>query len=335
VAESTLTLTRDDLRKAVGNLLGLGIDITSWDSEFATRVDMAVDIGCRWVYEPELIPGDAEVHIWSFMQPKLLAFTLNQPYATGTCTVSSGVVTGDGTVFPSWAADGEFVVGDISYAVASRDSDTQLTLEDTTVDAVAGSSYTLQQVDYTLPDLFGGFQGDLYLNQTNTSLGYILERSSKEELLQFQKSGIADFASQPARYAVFAKDQTGAADQKWQITVWPFPDAVYTITGFYVWNPYQLTSALPYPMGGLPLSECLREAVLAAAEVEFKGEAGIHNQLFRAKLQAAVSYDRRVSNPGLLGQNLDNSSNRAKWSRLGPRVMHVGLGDITYNERVS
>jgi hypothetical protein len=210
VAASTLTLTRDDLRKAVGNLLGLGIDITSWDSEFATRVDMVVDIGCRWVYEPELIPGDAEVHVWSFMQPKLLSFSLNQPYATGTCTVSSGVVTGDGTVFPSWAADGEFVVGSISYAVASRDSDTQLTLEDTTVSAAAGSSYTLQQVDYTLPDLFGGFHGDLYLNQTNTSLGYILERASKEELLQLQKSGIADFASQPARYAVFAKDQTGA-----------------------------------------------------------------------------------------------------------------------------
>lgn len=332
MAPSTLTLTRDDLRKAIGNLLGQGIDVTAWDSDFATRVDMCVDIGCRWVYEPELLPGENQIHIWSFMQPKLFAFPLTQPYATGTVTIVAGVVTGSGLTWPTWAADGELVVNGIGYAVSTRDSATQLTLDDTTVTASAGSAYTLQQVDYTLPELFGGFFGDLYLNQTNNSLGFVLERASKEELLSLQKSGIADFASQPCRYAVFAKDQTGAGDQRWMITVWPLPDDVYTLTGFYVWNPYRLTSALPYPMGGLPLSECLREAVLAAAEVEFKGEAGIHNQLFRAKLAAAVSYDRQVSNPGLLGQNNDYSHERLNWSKIGPRVVHVGLGSTTYNE---
>jgi len=330
VAASTLTLTRDDLRKAVGNMLGLGIDVTAWDADTVTRVDMCVDIGCRWVYEPELIPGEAQVHIWSFMQPKLVAFSLSQPYSTGTVEVINGVVTGTGTTFPSWAADGEFVVDGVSYAVSTRDGDTQLTLDDTSVDADALSVYTLQQVDYTLPELFGGFIGDLYLNQTNNSLGYILQRASKEELLEMQKSGIADFAAQPCRFAIFAKDQTGAADQRSMITVWPLPDAAYTITGFYVFNPYRLTSALPYPMGGLPLSECLREAVLAATEVEFKGEAGIHNQLFRARLQAAISYDRQMSNPGILGRNEDRSYERDSWAKHGPRVQHLGLGDTSY-----
>jgi hypothetical protein len=332
MAASTLTLTRDDLRKAVGNMLGLGIDITSWDSEFATRVDMVVDIGCRNVYEPELIPGEAQVHVWSFMQPKLFAFQLTQPYATGTVTVASGVVTGSGTVFPSWAADAEFVVDGVSYQVSTRDSDTQLTLVDTSVTATAGSDYTLTQVDYTLPELFGGFCGDLFLNQTTTTIGFVLRRSSKEEILGLQKSGQADFASQPVRYAVFAKDQTGESDQRWMLTVWPYPDAPYTITGYYKWNPYQLTSALPYPMGGLPLSECLRESVLAAAEVEFKGEAGIHNQLFRAKLHSAISADRQMSNPGILGQNLDHSHEIATFFKQGPRVLHIGLGATTYNE---
>lgn len=334
MAESTLSLTRDDLRKAIGNMLGQGLDVTEWDSDFATRVDMCVDIGCRWVYEPEVLPNEAQVHMWSFMQPKLMAFALNQPYATGTITVVAGVATGSGTTFPSWAADGELVVNGISYSVASRDSATQLTLDDTSVAASAGSAYTLQQVDYTLPDLFGGFLGDLYLNQTSNSLGYVLERASTEELLSLQKSGIADFASQPCRFAIFPKDQTGASGQRWMITVWPLPDAVYTISGFYTFNPYRLTSALPYPMGGLPLAECLREAVMAAAEVEFHGEARIHNQLFRARLKAAISYDRQVSNPGVLGQNLDFSNERAQWSRIGPRVMHVGLGATTYNEHL-
>lgn len=330
MAASTLTLTRDDLRKAIGNYLGLGIDPTAWDSEQSTRIDMCVDIGCRMVYEPEVLPGEAQAHIWSFMQPKLFTFSLNQPYSTGTVTVASGVVTGSGTTFPSWAADGEFVVGSVSYQVDTRDSDTQLTLVDTTVSAAAGSTYTLQQVDYTLPDLFGGFMGNLHLNQSANSVGFIVQRGSKDELLELQKNSQADFSAQPCRYAVFAKDQTGAADQRWMLTVWPLPDAAYTLSGFYVFNPYRLTSSLTYPMGGLPLSECLREGVLAAAEIEFRGEIGIHNQLFRARLVAAVSFDRQMSNPGILGQNLDRSHERQHWERIGPRVRHLNTGPVTY-----
>jgi hypothetical protein len=331
VAESTLTLKRDDLLKAIGNMLGRGIDITGWDdADFTTRVNMCVDIGCRWVYEPEVLPNEAQVHIWSFMQPKLLSFRLSQPYSAGTVTVVSGVVTGSGTAFPSWAAEGELVIGDVSYSVATRTDGLSLTLDDTTVNAAAGSSFTLQQVDYYLPELFGGFKSDLYLNQSQNTLGYVLERASKEELLEYQKSGIADFASQPCRFAVFPADQTGATDQRWLLTVWPLPDAAYTLSGFYTINPYRLTSLLPYPMGGLPLSECLREAVMAAAEIEFMGTAGIHNQLYRARLQAAISYDRQMSNPGILGQNLDHSYEKMQWGKIGPRIIHAGLGPTNY-----
>ena len=331
MAESTLTLKRDDLRRAIGNMMGKGVDLTNWDdADFSTRVDMCVDIGCRWVYEPDMLPDELQVHIWSFMQPKLMAFTLNGPYSTGTVTIAGGYVLGSGTVFPSWAADAELVVNGVSYPVSLYGGSTLLALTDTTVTAAAGTSYTLQQVDYVLPELFGGFRGDLFLNRTSNTLGYVLERASKEELLSYQKSGVADFASQPVKFAIFAGDQTGAADQRSMLTVWPLPDSGYTISGYYVINPYRLTSALPYPMGGLPLSECLREAVMGAAEIEFFGEARIHTQMFQRKLQSAVSFDRQMSNPGILGQNLDRSYERDQFMRNGPRVLHVGLGPMTY-----
>jgi len=331
VSESTLSINRDDLLKAVGNMLGLGIDVVSWDdADFTTRVNMCVDIGCRWVYEPDLIPNEAQVHIWSFMQPRLTSFNLNPQYGTGTVTIVAGVVTGSGTVFPSWAADAELVVDGVSYSVASLIGDTLLNLDDTTVTAAAGTSYTLQQIDYVLPDLFGGFRGDLFLDQSSTSQGYVLQRTSKEELLALQKSGVADFASQPCRFSVFPQDQTGSSGQRWLMSVWPTADSAYTVSGYYTINPYRLTSSLPFPMGGLPLSECLREAVLGAAEIEFKGEAGIHTQMFQRKLQAAISYDRQMSNPGILGQNLDYSAARRNWLRQGPMVQHIGLGPTNY-----
>jgi len=331
VADSTLTLNRDDLLKAAGNMLGRGIDITGWDdADFTTRVNMCVDIGCRWVYEPDILPNELQVHMWSFMQPKFRSFSINAPYATGTVTVVAGVVTGVGTLFPAWAADAEFTVGGVSYPVATRSSDTSLILDNAAVAAAAGSSYTLQQIDYVLPDLFGGFRGDLFLDHSSTSLGYTVQRADKQQLLSYQKSGVADFASQPTRFAVFTQDQTGASGQRWMMTLWPTADSAYTISGFYTINPYQLTSALPFPMGGLPLSECLREAVLGAVELEFKGEAGIHMQMFRMKLQAAVSFDRQTSNPGIIGQNLDYSHQRRSFMRQGPRVQHVGLGPTNY-----
>lgn len=331
MAESTLTLTRNDLLKAAGNMLGRGIDVSAWnDPDFATRVNMCVDIGCRWVYEPDLMPNEAQVHIWSFMQPKLTSFDINAPYSTGTITIVAGVVTGAGTAFPSWAADAELVVNGVSYSVASRGGNTALTLDDTSVTAAALSTYTLQQIDYVLPDLFSGFRGDLFLDQSSTSQGYVLQRASKEELLGYQRSGIADFASQPCRFAVFTQDQTGASGQRWLMTLWPTADAAYTLSGFYTINPYKLTSSLTYPMGGMPLSECLREAVLGAVEQEFHGVAGIHTQAFQRRLQAAVSYDRQMSNPGIIGQNLDYSAARRNWMRNGPRVSHIGLGDMRF-----
>ena len=331
MAESTLSLNRDDLLKAIGNMLGRGIDVSAWnDPDFATRVNACVDIGCRWVYEPDVMPNEAHVHIWSFMQPKLTSFDINAPYSTGTIQVVAGAVTGTGTVFPAWAADAELVVGGVSYSVATRGGNTSLTLDDTSVNAAALSTYSLRQIDYALPDLFGGFRNDLYLDQSSSSQGFILSRADKNDLLSWQKSGIADFAAQPNRYAVFPKDQTGAAGQRWMISFWPTADSAYTLSAFYTINPYQLTSSLPYPMGGLPLSECLREACMAAAELEFKGEAGIHMQLFQRRLQAAISYDRQMSNPGILGQNLDFSAQRRIWRQFGPQVSHVGLGPTAY-----
>ena len=330
MSESTLSLVRNDLRKAVGNLLGASLDLSTWDADFSTRVDMCVDIGCRNVYEPAIQPGETQAHIWSFMQPKLTSFDLNATYSTGTVTVASGVVTGSGTTFPSWAADGELVIGGVSYTVATRSSATSLTLDDTGVTAAAGSTYTLQQLDYQLPDLFGGFRGPLYLGGNTGTLGQELHRCPIEEILQLRNEAVSDFTTQPCKYAIFPADQTGTGGQRWLMAIWPTADAAYTISGIYTINPYQLTSTYTYPMGGLPLAECLRESCLAATELEFKGEAGVHSAMFAQRLRTAISFDRQMNNPGIIGQNLDRSDDRRRWRMIGPRVSHIGLGAMSY-----
>lgn len=332
MAESTLSVVRNDLRKALGNMLGAGMDLTAWESDFSTRVDLCIDIGCRNVYEPSILPGEPHAHIWSFMQPRLTSFDINATYSTGTVTIANGgVVTGSGTTFPSWAAAGELVISGVPYSVATLDSNTKLTLDDTAVTAAAGTKYTLQQVDYVLPDLFGGFRGDLYLGGSSDIIGSVLERCAIQDILNLRNGEVADYKTQPCKFAVFTDDQTGATGQRWLMAIWPTSDAAYTVSGIYTINPYKLTSSLTYPMGGMPLAECLREACLGAAELEFRGEPGIHTAIFGQRLATAISMDRQMSNPGILGQNLDYSAQRRRWRNIGPRVQHLGLGATSYS----
>lgn len=65
-------------------------------------------------------------------------------YNTGTVTVASGVVTLASGTFPNWAASGSVVVGSDTYTVNTRDSDTQVTLDDLTVNVGAGASYVIK-----------------------------------------------------------------------------------------------------------------------------------------------------------------------------------------------
>lgn len=311
-------------------MLGVGIDLSNWEADFSTRVDMCIDIGSRNTYEPMIQPGEPHAHIWSFMQPRLTSFDINTTYSTGTVTIVAGAVTGSGTTFPSWAAAGELVISGVPYSVATRSSATSLTLDDTGVAAAAGTTYTLQQVDYVLPDLFGGFRGPLYLGGSSSVIGTELERCPIDNILGLRNEAVADFSAAPCKYAVFTEDQTGSSGQRWLMAIWPTSDAAYTISGMYVINPYQLTSSLTYPLGGMPLAECLREACLAAAELEFKGEAGIHTTMFGPRLATAISMDRQMNNPGIIGQNLDRSAERRRWRMIGPRVSHIGLGDMSY-----
>ena len=73
-------------------------------------------------------------------------------YHAGTVGVSSGVVTLTGGTFPSWAANAAAIFTDTPYAVATRDSDTQLTLSDTSVTVTAGANFVLIQSDSATPE---------------------------------------------------------------------------------------------------------------------------------------------------------------------------------------
>lgn len=74
----------------------------------------------------------------------IMVTPINDSYSTGTVEIVNGVVTLTGGTFPAAAGDGyTLVVNGSNYSVASRDSGTQLTLDDLTLDVTAGAAYNL------------------------------------------------------------------------------------------------------------------------------------------------------------------------------------------------
>lgn len=69
MAESTLSLTRNDLRNNVGFYLGFGADYTAYSTANLATVDRVIDAGLRGFYEPPPLPGEKVSHVWSFMTP--------------------------------------------------------------------------------------------------------------------------------------------------------------------------------------------------------------------------------------------------------------------------
>lgn len=306
MAESTLSITRTQLRLAVGRFLGAGRDATQWSADFSADVDDVIDKGCRNFYGPPVLPGERASHAWSFMRP-LLTTTLNAAQTSSTVTISSGVATLAAGTWPLWAASGVLVIDNVPYTVNTRDSSTVLTLNDLTLTAAAGTTYSLQQDDYDLPDLFGGFVGRLAFSADTNVLAQPLQETGIGNILAWRQSNVSSVAMQPKWFAAHVSDQTGAAGTRWTLSVYPSPDEAYSLVGEYFIDPYQLTSALPYPMGGEPHAETLLESCLAAAEINFKGGRGEHYAEFTTRIAASVSLDRQRSMPDILGYNGDAS----------------------------
>ena len=127
MAESSLTLRREDLRRHMARHIGW--QIANLDGEKNTWLNDITDSVIREFYHPVPLQGEIESHAWSFLRPKI-TITTTEAFsdADRTITVAAGVVTlgGTGDTFPTWSAQGELrpTTTGGQYSVAAYDSTT-------------------------------------------------------------------------------------------------------------------------------------------------------------------------------------------------------------------
>jgi hypothetical protein len=120
--------------------------------------------------------------------------------------------------------------------------------------------------------------------------------------------------AKPKCAAVRSKVSDGASGQRLEIVFWPTPDAAYTLSYRYEAYSGKLTTAKPYPLGGMKHSELIIESCLAVAEQRANDERGAHTDRFAEMLVAGIEIDKKTGARffGQMGENYETSGGRSR-----------------------
>ncbi len=311
MSESTLSAPHAELAAEIGHVLNYGRTYSSMTAAQQAEVDLLIEQAQRGFYFPPPLPNEAQAHSWSFLHPTT-TLTTSAEYATGTVAIAAGVVTLSSGTFPSWAASGELTVSGSTYAVSTRDGDTQVTLVDTSVTVTAGATYSLQRVVYDVPDAFGGIEGGMTY-RSNLS-GSVRIPVVGEGHIRELRSRPGQSAGKPQVVAVRPKSGMLLTGQRFEFLLWPNADEAYILSYRYTYLADAIASSTTiYPLGGMAHSETMLASALYVAN-RYLQPFGEHTKQARAyfmeRLAASVSHDRAGMSRTKYGYNHDRSDAR-------------------------
>ena len=223
------------------------------------------------------------------------------PYTTGTVTIAAGVVTLAAGTWPTWAASGLLKVSNSYYEVDSRDTATQITLEDTSVTVAAGTSYELGRPEYDLPTGFEAISQDSDLNYEpgNSNFWPPVRQRHDSRIRLLQETD--PFYDRPVLYSVRTVTFDATLGSRKRLALYPTPDAAYVLRVPMILRPTMIDETNQYPVGGETLTQVIIEACLAAAERNFDEEEKSHTERFKQMLLLAIKNDLEKSSPTSLG----------------------------------
>lgn len=296
-------------------------DITNWTTE--TRLSSGekativriVMAGLRRVYHCG--------HPWSFLRPRA-SFT-----AWATCGAKMTVggpdnktVTADAAIFVPEMVGAALTADttDTTYTIISYVSSTVVTVSsDASADNDADFEVTARGI-VRMPDNFASLLGKVHFDAgSGRTFGLDLVSIAMVE----QQRATLRSTGCPRLGAIVPAPYNEAIGQRFDLHVWPTPDANYTLRGRYLIRIVTLPADTAYLPGGEEHAETIRTACLAAAEHEMEEGTGIHTDLFVAHLAASIDADRRAHAPETLGVE-EGDPGGGTWQRVS-RTTYAGV----------
>ena len=285
---STLAITNSEIYAELGFLLGISRTFSDWDTQTQGDMNRVLRSGRRRFFS---------ARAWKFLQQPLVIPILG-PFQEETITIAAGVVTKTaGTAWPTDATN--YVLspgGGGVYAIASRTSDTEIILEDTTVaNAVADGDYNLYKIKYDLPSGFGGWEGPITLENAN-GLTINESRNFPDYVVRAFANLDRPITDTPRLFSLTSTTDAVTAIATYQLLIYPLPDEDYTLhTEIRIAPGDTLTEADSVVITNPVFTECYKECILAAAEVTWFDRPKAHSERFKALLKEAIRIDNAMA----------------------------------------
>ena len=345
MAESTLTLGFLDFANEASFEWGSGAVFTALAGYSATPptvphtgkaliVDNLVQEAYRMMLNPPVLiteQGQSN-HSWRSLKPTTtIQVWPAQAAVTGRnltfVTSDSGslttmVQTATGTFYPSMA--GQKIVADQgTFTITDYNVSDQIRINAYYADSAAWGApgtWTMVAGNYGMPANFGGAEHPL--SEVDASqhrhpipwTGELEIRQQRDYVID--RTGYPRFAALTPRPdgIVTTIDGADEANSKKEVTnrfdmsLWPIPDAVYTLRYRFIQLVNKLTVAAPYPIGGMMFSELMMAAVRATVEKKRHKTKGVEYGHFMETLAAAVEHDRHATATEYFGNSGEPST---------------------------
>jgi hypothetical protein len=186
------------------------------------------------------------------------------------------------------------------------------------------------QGDYEMPYAFGGALGTLRFGEVDSV--FFPVRKVSQEIIDANRATNVSTTGFPQMYTERPVMHAGREGTRWEILVWPTPDATYTLTGTMRIHPLapDTTATTPqlYLYGGPEHEETILASVLASCELFLEGQPGPMAQDYERKLRTSIAMCALMHPSEKLGYN-GNSRNAGRFSRGGRAFDNYS--NVTFN----
>lgn len=174
------------------------------------------------------------------------------------------------------------------------------------------------QAAYTLPDNFAAVIGDITF-AANAQILWSVRMVPDLTMRRTRAYGVHSGKPEIASVAPLLTD--GATGQRSQLTFWPTPDAIYTVSFSMQLIPNAVTAANPYPLGGELYAEAIRACCMAAAEADMDDQQKVQAERAAEQVALAVATDKLHRSITTYGYNGDNSDTQMPFKRTSLRTV--------------
>lgn len=330
---SGLRIDRDSLRSLTGRYLGFTDTSSNWSTGQSAIIDESVNSGLRQFYWPPLTPVSPQGYEWSFLNSVAVLPTVNgtKDYLMpdDIYGIDGDITYDEDTGYARIRMVGEVQIrrlrarfgesSGVPYFGALRSvaihgeswksgSDGVIGADPKDLTAASVADWTNLSADvYTAVIVITGGTGTI----VNGTYAVDTLTAAKATLKESTLGTASDTCSWDLRRLA------GVSTQKFELMVYPTPDAVYNLNYRYRLLPDALFTYATFPLGALPHAETIYESCLAIAEQRFDDSAStIHQQRFMERLQASIVTDMRQSRADYFGRMGDTQPVRI----LSPRV---------------